>query len=213
MGYNIHMQKRGVIDGIFERPFAFALTFLILFGVTFIFLSLVGATPEPAFRVVEDGASGGTQTTPGNPESPVRIVAPSVNLDQKIVNPTSIDIGILDKALEEGAVRYPTSAQLGVDGTVLLFGHSTSIPVVRNQYYKTFNDIQKLKTGAVVSVYSGTTEYRYTVTGVRVADATDDIIELKSDNKYLTLVTCNSFAAKSSRFVVTATLEGAYTII
>ncbi len=82
-----------------------------------------------------------------------------------------------------------------------------------HQYYKTFDGIQNLKTGQVVSVYSATTEYRYSVTSVRVADSSDDSdnqIPLPSDAKYLTLVTCDSFAAKSNRFIVTATFAGAY---
>ena len=112
-------------------------------------------------------------------------------------------------------LHYPTSAELGINGTVLLFGHSSYLPVVYHQYYKTFDGIQDLKTGEIVSVYSGTTEYRYAVTGVRVADSTDtssNQIPLLSDNKYLTLVTCDSFAAKSNRFIVTASYVGAYAL-
>ncbi len=65
-----------------------------------------------------------------------------------------------------------------VDGTVLIFGHSSYLPVVYHQYYKTFDGIQNLKVGSIVSVYSGTLEYRYSVTGVKVADATQDVVQL-----------------------------------
>jgi LPXTG-site transpeptidase (sortase) family protein len=83
---------------------------------------------------------------------------------------------------------------------------------VHNQAYKTFNGIQKLKNGATVSVYSGTTEYRYKVTGVRLANATEDVVELPTNGKFLTLVTCDSFGTKSDRFVVTAEFEGEYSL-
>ena len=61
---------------------------------------------------------------------------------------------MLDDALTQGAVHYPTSAPLGIDGTVLLFGHSSYLPVIIHQYYKTFDGIQDLKDGETVSVYS-----------------------------------------------------------
>jgi len=47
---------------------------------------------------------------------------------------------------------------------------------------------------------------------VRLANATEDVIELPSTGKFLTLVTCDSFGTKSDRFVVTAQFQAAYTI-
>jgi LPXTG-site transpeptidase (sortase) family protein len=101
---------------------------------------------------------------------------------------------------------------LGVDGTVLLFGHSSYLPVVYHQYYKTFNKIQNLTKGQIISVYSGSLEYRYKVTNVRVADATEDVVELSATGKHLVLVTCDSFESKTSRFVVTADFVGTYSL-
>ena len=200
------MAHKGIIREIYEHSWAFALTFLFLFGITFGFLALVGATPDPL------ATTPGTTTNeptpqPNTPEKPVRVVAQKINLDATIVNPSSTDVAALDQELTRGAVRYPTSALLGEKGTVLLFGHSSYLPIVYHQYYKTFNGIQNLKTGDIISVYSDTKEYRYSVTGVRVADASDadeSIIELPNDAPHLTLVTCDSFATKSNRFVVTA---------
>jgi LPXTG-site transpeptidase (sortase) family protein len=213
-----HNKKhRGVVIEISEHPLAFAAAFLAFFFLSLIFLAAVGATPNPVASTSSNAVPASSQTAeaPANPESPVRIVAKDISLDVTIVNPTSTDINTLDDDLTLGAVHYPTSAELGVDGTVLLFGHSSYLPIVYHQYYKTFDGIQNLKTGELVSVYSATTEYRYSVTGVRVADATDDTdnqIALPSDNKYLTLVTCDSFAAKSNRFIVTASFVGAYAL-
>jgi LPXTG-site transpeptidase (sortase) family protein len=214
----IYRKKKGIIPQIMERPVAFSVAFLAFFFIAFGFLTSVGATPDPLTATTADTTANSTNTvaaTPDNPEAPVRVVAKDVGLDVTVVNPTTTDVDQLDQELTKGAVHYPTSAALGVNGTVLLFGHSSYLPVVYHQYYKTFDGIQNLKTGQIVSVYSGTTEYRYAVTGVRVADSTDNSdnqIPLYSDNKYLTLVTCDSFAAKSNRFIVTATYVGAYTI-
>ena len=215
-----YRKKKGIIPQIMERPVAFSMAFLVFFFIAFGFLASVGATPDPlpvtaSGTSAQDTNTNQVATTPDNPEAPVRVVAKDVGLDVTVVNPTTTDVDQLDQELTKGAVHYPTSAALGVNGTVLLFGHSSYLPVVYHQYYKTFDGIQNLKTGQIVSVYSGTTEYRYAVTGVRVADSTDDSnnqIPLYSDNKYLTLVTCDSFASKSNRFIVTATYVGAYTV-
>ncbi|HEY5383104.1 MAG TPA: sortase [Candidatus Paceibacterota bacterium] len=213
--------NRGVVVEISEHPVAFAAAFLAFFFFSLIFLSAVGATPDPitdtSSNAVPQSGAEVTQTNnaPANPESPVRVVAKDVGLDVTVVNPTSTNVDDLDQDLTLGAVHYPTSAPLGVNGTVLIFGHSSYLPVVIHQYYKTFDGIQDLKTGQIISVYSGTTEYRYSVTGVRVADSTDSAdnqIPLPSDNKYLTLVTCDSFAATSNRFIVTADFVGAYAL-
>ena len=199
---------RGVIGAIAEHPFGFGITFIVLLFLLVAFMASVDALPEPAVKVVV--AEGGNTTQGSGAEAPVRVVAPSIGMNVTIENPASADVDVLDESLLRGAVRYPTSAMLGVNGTVLLFGHSSYLPVVYNQAYKAFNKIQDLKTGAVISVYSGAKEYRYKVTAVRLADATDDVIELPSDSKYLTLVTCDSFGRKTSRFVVTAAFAGVY---
>lgn len=207
------MKKRGVIIEISHHPVAFAAVFFVLFTLTVVFLAAMGATPDPVKTPAETPVHTTNEAAAvSNPENPVRIVAPSIGLDATVANPTSLSIEVLDEALKFGAVRYPTSALLGVDGTVLIFGHSSYLPVVFNQHYKTFDGIQTLKTGAQVSVYSATLEYRYSVTGVKMASATDDVVELSAVGKHLTLVTCNSFSDKTSRFVVTADFVGAYAL-
>jgi LPXTG-site transpeptidase (sortase) family protein len=213
------VRRKGVIVEIAEHPVAFAAAFLAFFFIALAFFSYMGVTPDPITADTNTSSavpvSTGETQAPQTAEAAVRVVAKDIGLDVTVVNPTSTDINDLDTALESGAVHYPTSAPLGVNGTVLLFGHSSYLPVVYHQYYKTFDGIQNLKTNQIISVYSGTTEYRYKVTGVRVADSTDENdnqIPLPSDAKYLTLVTCDSFAAKSNRFIVTATFVGAYAL-
>lgn len=138
-------------------------------------------------------------------ELPVKIEISSIEISTDIVNPTSLDIAALDKELLKGAVRYPVSARLGETGNVVVFGHSSYLPVVHNKAYKTFNGIQKLVIGDTITVYSSTTAYTYRVRSVskETADA-NSAIQLASAGKALTLVTCDSFGAKTDRFVVVA---------
>ena len=197
------------------RAFSFALTFVCLFGLTYVFLGLVDALPNPP-----ESADTAAQAPAGEPEDvpqdarelPVRVVVKDAGIDSKVVNPASTDLATLNAAVDEAAMRWPTSGLLGTNGTVALFGHSSHLPIVHNQAYKTFNGIEHLKKGAAVSVYSGTTEYRYKVTGVRVASADEDVVELPSDGKHLVLVTCDNFGSKSDRYVVTADFAGAYAL-
>jgi LPXTG-site transpeptidase (sortase) family protein len=199
-----------------ETFLRFAITFMALFGLMYVFLAGVDALPEPlkhetvltqADTTVEDTYTPAVVTVG---ETPIRIVAKSIGMDNQILNPSSTNIATLDEALLNGVVRYPESGMLGVNGTVLLFGHSSYLPVVRNQNYKAFNGIQKLKKGEIVSVYAGSAEYRYTVTSVRQANAQEDTVALPADDQYLALVTCDTFGQKSDRFVVVAKLQGVY---
>ncbi len=196
-----------------KQSTAFSFTFVVLFALTFVFLAGLDMLPEPVrSNTVSNGAESSQIATNTSPELPTRIVAKSIGLDKTIANPTSTNVETLDAALLDGTVRYPTSARLGEDGTVLIFGHSSYLPIVRNQNYKAFNGIQKLKVGETVSIYSANAEYRYAVVGVRLANAEEDVIELPSTDKFLALVTCDSFGKKTDRYVVTAELVGSYSL-
>lgn len=138
------------------------------------------------------------------PESPLKIEIPAISLAATIENPTALDVETLDRGLLSGAVRYPTSAKLGETGNVVLFGHSSYLPIVRNQAYKTFNGIQKLSKGDEISVYSLERAYTYRVRSVAKESANDAGIPLSVDGRVLTLSTCDSFGAKTDRFVVVA---------
>lgn len=205
-----------------KQSFAFAITFVALFALAFVFLAWVDALPNAVTE--SDTAATSEEVAPAPAvaqsgvqiaEAPVRIVAKSIGLDKVVLNPESTNVDTLDEALLKGTVRYPTSALLGTEGTVLIFGHSSYLPIVRNQNFKAFNGIQNLKAGETVSVYSAGAEYRYTVETVTTATADEDQIlrlNLPKDGTHLMLVTCDSFGSKTTRFVVTARFEGSYAL-
>jgi len=140
-------------------------------------------------------------------EDPVKVTVPAIGLNATISNPTSTNVDTLDQYLLTGAVRYPTSALLGQNGNVILFGHSSYLPIVHNLAYKTFDGIQNLKQGDLITVSSSDRVYTYAVDTVQQENADSGAIPLTQDGKqHLTLATCDSFATKSDRFVVSATL-------
>ncbi len=211
----MEQKDHGIIGNIAKNPIAFAVAFVAFFLMTVAFLSFVDALPDPSQTNTSDvqattTVSIETPVVATATELPVRVVATKIGLNVTIKNPTSADVDVLDNDLLTGAVRYPTSAKLGENGTVLLFGHSSYLPVVHNQAYKAFDGIQNLKAGDTVSVFSSALEYRYAVEKVEVANADEDVVELRQNGKFLTLVTCDSFTKKTDRFIVTAKFVGAY---
>ena len=145
-------------------------------------------------------------------ELPIKIEIPKINLSATILNATTTVVAVLDEALLKGAVRYPTSARLGETGNMVLFGHSSYLPIVGNQAYKTFNGIQKLSEGDAIIVYSSDKAYTYRVKSVAKESANDASIPLSVTGRVLTLATCDSFGAKTDRFVVVADLVESHSI-
>lgn len=194
----------------YERKWSFCGVFALVFLGSVGILGKFGLLPEPPIMNVAPNVTlaATADTSPSAtavPELPASIEIPALGLFASVANPTATDVKTLDEMLLKGAVRYPTSARLGEAGNIVLFGHSSYLPVVGNQAYKTFNGIQKLVAGDLVTVYSSGTAYAYRVRSVKKENASGDTgIELSSAGRTLTLVTCNSFGAKEDRFVVTA---------
>ncbi len=192
----------------YARKWSFSLLFLLVFFVSVAILAELDLLPEAKALQASPLVALASTEAPApidKIELPTKIAIPTIGLSASVVNPTTTGIAALDQELLKGVVRYPTSAKLGEMGNVVLFGHSSYLPVVNNQVYKTFNGIQKLAVGDSVTVYSSDTAYTYRVRSVTEEKADDNTaIPLSVNGKVLTLVTCNSFATKQDRFVVTA---------
>lgn len=142
--------------------------------------------------------------------APTRIRISAIGLDLPVSNPQTRDLEELDEVLKDGPARYVDSALLGETGNVLIFGHSSHLPVVHNQMYKAFNKIPDLKEGNVISIEGGGKEFLYTVTSVTKVDAEEGIIDLSKKGHKLTIVTCDTLTGKSSRYVLEAEFVGSY---
>jgi LPXTG-site transpeptidase (sortase) family protein len=197
-----------------NRKWSFLAVFLVMFFVSFSTLAALDLVPEAPEKVAEE-----TSVRPGAlaagvalavPEHATRVVIEEAGIDVTVENPESTSVAVLDDALLRGAVRYPTSAKLGEDGNVILFGHSSYLPIVNNKAFKAFNEIQNLENGDRITVYGETHAFVYAVTDVAHADAEEAAIPLTKTGRTLTLATCDSFGKKTSRFIVTAELVETY---
>jgi LPXTG-site transpeptidase (sortase) family protein len=140
---------------------------------------------------------------------PDRIVISAIDMDLPIQNPATKNIDALTEVLKAGPARYVDSAKLGEDGNMLLFGHSSQLPVVRNQMYKAFNNISKLQAGDTISVFGDGKEYLYSVRSVREGDANEEVVDLsRTKGTRITLITCNTLGEKSARWIVEADFVG-----
>lgn len=166
------------------------------------FVPIAAAAPvSPSRPEVQPVASA---TPSGSAEAPVRIEVMKVGVDTPVLNPASADIATLDEELLRGAVRHPQTSFLNENGDVLIFGHQSYLPVVKNKAFKAFNDLQELETGDQIIVYSATAKYYYKVSSIELAKASDGKVELAVGRPGLTLVTCNSLGAKEDRYVIKA---------
>lgn len=140
-------------------------------------------------------------------EKPIKIIIDGADVSSDVLNPASTDMAVLDEAILHGAARFPTTSLLGENGTMLVFGHSSYRPKIRNPAYRTFDGIEHLSAGSIVHVYSATADYQYTVRGIKrmnADDASANTIPLPDDKPYLVIVTCDTLTSTSSRFVLTA---------
>lgn len=145
---------------------------------------------------------------------PKHIVIPAIGLDLPVQNIGSRDINVLYENLKNGPIRYVDSARLGEDGNVLIFGHSSRIPVVKNRMYKAFNRVPELKAGDTITL-TGQIDgversYLYGVVSVEQKDIQDPtaVVSLAKEGRRLTLVTCDTLTGETARFVLTADFIG-----
>lgn len=189
--------------------------------IVIFFLTLSAADSVDFVPYYIDDSQSGTSTTASShsvyteasgfvSSPPVRISIPSVGIDLPVQNPATRDIEALDAVLQSGPARYVDSALPGEKGNVLIFAHSSHLPIVHNQMFRAFNRISDLMPGDIITIEGDDgRSYYYGVENVRKADATDAIIDLSpTQGSKLTLVTCDTLTSKSSRFIVVANLVG-----
>src|SRR3989338_445893 len=155
-----------------------------------------------------DGGTG--QATPAVVAVlPERIKISAIGLDLPVQNPATKDINALDTLLQKGPARYVDSAKLGASGNMIIFAHSSHLPIVRNQIFSAFNRIPELKAGDTITIEGGGKAYLYNVTSIRKADVNDDVtIDLSATAAKLTLVTCDTLTGKSARYILEADFVG-----
>lgn len=142
---------------------------------------------------------------------PERIKIDSVEMNLPVQNPATVDLDKLDALLQNGPARFATSATLGdTKGNVIIFGHSSHLPIVHNKMFQAFNQVPNVKEGSTITIEgSDGKTYVYSVRSVESMTAEKSaLIPLTYDGGELTIITCDTLTGKSARFVLTADYIG-----
>jgi len=166
-------------------------------------LPQLGISADPAI------ASTSTPTTEGI--LPVRIKIGAISMDLPVQNPDTRNVDTLDTLLQQGPARYVDSAKLGESGNMIIFAHSSHLPIVHNKMFQAFNGIPELKAGDSITVTGADGKrYLYSVDSVTKADVdSGTTIDLSpTQGTKLTLVTCDTLTGKSARYILVADFVG-----
>lgn len=207
------------IASAFSRPGKFLVILFFTAGVFVVALSSVGLVPvgvsEFGSRIIALAGSG----LGDKPESTVvvggsapGVVIRSIGVSAPLVFPENRRLDVLNSALMRGVVHYPGSALPGEPGTVLLFGHSTGLAVVRNQNFAVFNRVPELRAGDVVRLRHNGREHWYRVRSIEVrrTDAAAIDISPTDGARRLIIATCRVFGGEDDRYIVTADFMESY---
>ncbi len=207
--YSLHMKN--VLNFILWLIFIFAVTFAALYVLDLVpeefkRKDASAAAVLPEVPVMESGVeqSDGWVTASDPTADPMRLVIEKISVDTPVFNPLSNQDDILNQNLLRGAVHYPGSGTLKDTSNLFIFGHSTNHTVVSNESYKTFNRLEELNLGDIIRVQSRTDEYIYEITSLSRVSADEALVVFSNKKRMLTLSTCDSFGAKTDRFVVEA---------
>jgi LPXTG-site transpeptidase (sortase) family protein len=200
------MKKEGFLNFIKGRKWSFLLNFSVILFITFGVLYFFGFVPEE-FKISYGRYPENNISQKENAEIPLTIKIPSIDVDVEVYNPQSTSTEVLDSFLAKGAVHYPGSGNLGY-GNIFIFGHNTRLAVVNNQGFKAFNGLRDLKAGDLIYVYSEKNIFTYKVSSVTLEGADKALVVFNTQIHKLTLSTCDTFGAKSDRYVVEAEYIG-----
>ncbi len=131
---------------------------------------------------------------------------PKLNVSAPIVE-TSASFKNIDADLKEGVIRWPSGAEYGKSGAVVLLGHSSAPLAYRGAYGSVFALLDKLETGDVISLESGSSgmTLTYRVTDRLIVNPKtykEDFQNLKGEN--LVLVSCWPVGSRFQRIAVRA---------
>ncbi|MGB8648819.1 MAG: sortase [Anaerolineae bacterium] len=126
--------------------------------------------------------------TPG-PQSPTRIVIKKLGIDWPIVEGDSWD------ELQRGVGHHVGSANPGERGNMVLSGHD-------DVFGEVFREIDQLKNGDEIVVYSGGHAFRYAVRAQRVVSPSELSVLTPTREPIVTLITCTPYRVDSMRLVV-----------
>jgi sortase A len=132
--------------------------------------------------------------TPG-PEQAIRIQVPAINVDAPVV------LGDGWEQLKKGVAQHIPSVDPGQEGNLVLSAHN-------DIFGEIFRDLDKLKPGDEIIVFTNQRSYTYVVVQSQVVEPTQVEVMAPTRESAVTLVSCYPYLVDNQRIVITAHLQG-----
>lgn len=132
----------------------------------------------------------------------------SLGIEAPIIHTEETNEDGFQRALQNGVVHYPGTAQPGENGNAYYFGHSSDLPTAPGNFKTVFALLPQIELGATIEITDSEGKiYRYRVDNKRPVDS-DELGVLAQDEskKQLSLQTSYPVGTALRRFVVVAYL-------
>jgi sortase A len=124
----------------------------------------------------------------------VRMQIPALNVDAPVVQ------GDGWEQLKKGAGQHVGTPDPGENGNIVLSAHD-------DIFGEIFRDLDKLKPGDAVVLYTNQRQYTYVVTGTQIVNPTQVEVMAPTPNAVVTLISCYPYLIDNQRIVVSAVLQ------
>jgi len=128
------------------------------------------------------------------PQQAIRMQIPAINLDAPVVQ------GDGWEQLKKGIGQHAGSADPGQAGNLVVSAHN-------DVFGEIFRDLDQLKSGDAIVVYTAARAYTYIVTVSQIVEPTRVDLMAASSNATITLISCYPYRVDNQRIVVTAELQ------
>ncbi len=128
------------------------------------------------------------------PEQTVRIQIPAIGVDAPVVQ------GDGWEQLKKGVAQHTGSVNPGKPGNLVLSAHN-------DVFGEIFRDLDQLKPGDKVVLYTNQRQYTYAVSGSQVVSPTQVDVMGTTSKPVVTLISCYPYLVDNQRIVVTADLQ------
>jgi sortase A len=129
-----------------------------------------------------------------SPEQATRIQIPAIKVDAPVVQ------GDGWEQLKKGVGQHIGTVDPGDDGNMVLSAHN-------DVFGEIFRDLDKLKTGDEVILFTNARQYVYTVTNTQVVEPTFVEVMGSSGEPIVTLISCYPYLVDNQRIVISAALQ------
>lgn len=148
--------------------------------------------PEHLRPVVQSLANVPIPTA--SPQQATRIQIPAIGVDAPIVQ------GDGWEQLKKGVGQHIGSADPGDTGNVVLSAHN-------DVFGEIFRELDKLKEGDEVILFTNTRQYVYKITGTQIVEPSRVEVMANTIDPIVTLISCYPYLVNNQRIVVSAALQ------